>query len=105
METPYGRVRGRLLLKGVELTGGLRDYALTLQQWSENEIEYLKVCIQAHATFSNDKEVNKLLKRLRYLLGLDGAAEKKKDAWMDDPERAKAGMDFLKGLSVVIGKV
>lgn len=106
METPYGRIRGQLLIKGVELSGGLRDYALALQQRDENEIEYLRVYIPSHAAFGNDKEVNKSLKRLRCLLGLDLASgSKKKDEWMDDPALAKQGMDFLKKLNVVIGKV
>jgi hypothetical protein len=92
-----------LLLKGVELTGGLRDYAFALQQQAENEIEYLKVKMLAYAAFGKADLVNSSLKRLQHLLGL-GVAGKKKDEWMDDPKRAKESMDFLKKMKITIGK-
>lgn len=95
-------MRGQLLLKGVELTGGLRDHYLALQQCAENEIEYLKAEIIAHSAFKNAEVVNRSLERLRFLLGLKGQG-KKKDEWMDDPAKAKAGMEFLKKLSVIVG--
>lgn len=91
-------------MRGVELTGGLRDYALALQQRAENEIEYLKVKIPAYAAFGKADVVNSALKRLHHLLGL-GGADKKKDEWMDNPERAKESMAFLKKMKVTIGKV
>lgn len=92
-----------MLLKGVELTGGLRDYAFALQQRAENEIEYLKVKIHAYAAFEKADVVNSSLKRLRHLLGLE-AVDKKKDEWMDNPERAKESMAFLKNMKVTIEK-
>lgn len=93
-----------MLLRGIELTGGLRDYALALQQQAENEIEYLKVKILAYAAFEKADVVNSSLKRLHQLLGL-GVAGKKKDEWMDSPERAKESMAFLKKMKITIGKV
>lgn len=90
-----------MLLKGVELTGGLRDYAFALQQQAENEIEYLKVKIPAYAAFGKHDVVNSSLKRLRYLLGIE-VTDKKKDEWMDDPAKVKEGMDFLKKMKVTI---
>lgn len=93
-----------MLLKGVELTGGLRDYFLALQQKTENEIEYLKVKILAYAAFEKTDVVNSSLKRLHYLLGL-GGVDKKKSEWMDDPKCAKESMALLKKMKVTIGKV
>lgn len=60
--------------------------------------------IPAYAAFGKADVVNSSLKRLRYLLGLE-AVDKEKDKWMDDPERAKGGMDLLKKMKVTIGKV
>lgn len=97
-------MRSQLILKGVELTGGLRDYFLVLQQRAENEIEYLKVQISAHAAFGKADVVNSSLKRLRHLLGLE-VASKNKDEWMDDPKLAKKSMDLLKKMKITIGKV
>lgn len=93
-----------MLLKGVELTGGLRDYALALQQQAENEIEYLKVKILAYAAFGKADTVNSSLKRLCCLLGLAGDAGKKEGGWMDDPKLAKKSMDMLKKMKITIGK-
>lgn len=93
-----------MLLKGVELTGGLRDYALALQQRAENEIEYLKIHILAHAAFEKADVVNSSLKRLRCLLGF-GPQGKERDAWMDDPKRVAENMDFLKKMKVTVEKI
>ena len=92
-------------MRGVDLTGGLRDYALALQQQAENEIEYLKVQIPVYATFGKADAVNAGMKRLRYLLGLEAAGKTNDSSeWMNDPKLAKAGMDFLKKMKITIGK-
>lgn len=93
------------MLKGVGLTGGLRDYYLALLQKEENEAEYLKIFIQAQARFDKPEEINKNLARLRYLLGMEGGSSAKKDEWMSNPGQVDKYMKLLKDMKVSVGKV
>lgn len=93
------------MLRGVKLAGGLRDYYLALLQKEENEAEYLKVYIQAQAQFDKPEEINKNLARLRYLLGMEGGSQSKKDGWMDSPGQVDKYMKLLKDMKVSVGKV
>lgn len=94
-----------MILKSVELNGGLRDYYLALLQKEENEAEYLKVFIHAQSQFGKPEEINKQLARLRYLLGMEAGDSKKKDDWMNNPSQVDKYMKLLKNMKVSMGKV
>lgn len=95
-----------MILRGVELNGGLRDYYLALLQKEENEAEYLKVFINAQSQFGKPEEINKHLARLRYLLGMEaGDYKPKKDEWMNNPSQVDKYMKLLKNMKVSIGIV
>lgn len=85
-----------MMLKGIELKGGLRDYYLAQHQIIENQIEKLKVFIQVAATFGNDDIVSEKLKLLDKLLGFAPQAGDGGGNWMDDPEKVAQNMEFLK---------
>lgn len=84
------------MIRGITLDGGLRDYYLAQQQITENKIEHLKVTIQVAAALGQVDAVNKQLKQLAELMGLASQKGEADGQWMDNPEKIKQSMEFLK---------
>lgn len=86
------------MLKGVKLDGSIRDWYLQQHQIWDNEIEYLKVSIQASAALGDHETVGKQIKILAKLLAITTSDSNTGSSWMDDPEEVKRNMELLQSL-------